>query len=126
MFNELLTRIKQLKDDGLETTLDYKVDLMIYMEELAVKNFTSNQNAYEKKSSPQALLQKKKKLYHKIFETKLGEGNALVEMMKDIVESNLEDRLTHTELMQILRDHGGDVFRSTQALQASIMVDLLA
>ena len=28
--------------------------------------------------------------------------------------------------MQILRDHGGDVFRSTQALQASIMVDLLA
>ena len=88
LFNELRARIKQLKEKGLDTSLDYKVDLMIHMEELAVKNFTLNHNTYEKRSSPQALLQKKKKLYYKIFETKLGEGNALVEMMKDIVESN--------------------------------------
>ena len=39
--------------------------------------------------------------------------------------TRLKER-TKTELMQILRDHGGDVFRNVQALQASIMIDLLA
>ena len=130
LFNDILTRIKHLKEEGIDTSLDYKVDLIIYMEELAVRNFILNQKTYVKKSSHQALLQKKREIYYKIFDAELGQGNSLVEMMnsllKGIVESNLDDRLTHTELMQILRDHDGDVFRNTQALQASIMVDLLA
>ena len=48
------------------------------------------------------------------------------QFLTSIIKNNLEDRLTPTELMQILRNKGGEVFRSTQALQASIMVDLFA
>ena len=130
LFKELLEHIQQLKQEGIDTTLDYKVDLIIYMEELSVRNFSSNQKTYEKKSSPRALLEQKKEIYYNIFDWKLGQRNALMEMtkslLKNIVQSNLEDRLTATELMQILRDHEGDVFRNVQALQASIMVDLFA
>ena len=130
LFNEIPLRIKQLKDEEIDTSLDYKVDLILCIEELAVKTFTLNQNTYEEKRSVKAVLQKKKEIYYEVYVIKLGQRNSLVEMMnrflKSIVRNNLEDRLTATELMQILRDQGGDVFRNTQALQASIMVDLLA
>ena len=130
LFNEIPLRIKQLEEEDIDTTLDYKVDLIICMEELAVRIFTLNQNKYEEQNSVPALLQKKKEIYYEVYVIKLGQRNSLVEMMnrflKSIVRNNLEDRLTPTELMQILRNKGGEVFRNTQALQASIMVDLLA
>ena len=130
LFNDILSQIKQLKEDGVDTSLDNKVDLMIHIGELAVIYFTFNQKTYEEKSSVPALLQKEKDIYYKVFVTKLGQRDSLVEMMnlflKSVVKNHLEDRLTNTELMQILRDQEGDVFKSTQALQGSIMVDILA
>ena len=62
LFNDILSRIKQLKEEGIDTSLDYKVDLMIYMEELAVRIFTWNQNKYEEQNGPfQPSLRRKKK-----------------------------------------------------------------
>ena len=127
LFNDILSQIKQLKEEGIDTSLDYKIDLIIYIEELAVKTFTLNQNKYEEKRSVPVILQKKKDIYYKVFVTKLGQRNSLVEMLlKSIIRDNLEDRLTPTDLLHILRVYGGEVFRGIKALQGSILIDLLA
>ena len=126
LFMDIQKRIEKL---AIQTTLEYKVDLMMHIEGLAVKNFISNQTTYEKNSSPKALLEKRREAYKNIFLMGLGQGNSAVDfsnrILKFIAKSNLEDRLTRTDLLQLLRDHHGNVFKSIRAVQGSIMADLL-
>ena len=52
LFKDIQNRIERIKHEGIETTLDYKVDLMMHIGELAVRNFSLNQKAYEQYKCP--------------------------------------------------------------------------
>ena len=125
LFKGIQKEIDRIKDEGIETTLDYRVDLMMYIEELAVMNFTLNQKAYEENRNLRGLLDRKKDAYHEVFLIATGLGNPakdFANIFLKITEENMEDRLTCTGLLNILRNHHGDTFRSAQALTTSSII----
>ena len=128
MFQDVLKQIDEISDERFKTTVDYKVDLVIHIEELAVKAFTEMHEKYCKESSPKALLDKKKRSYYDLFMIKMGQGDAAAKfcenVLKDMILKNIEDQLSCTELLHTLRVHCGEIFRDIKSLQASIMIDL--
>ena len=122
LFKDILSQINRIKDEGIDTTLHYRVDFMVHIEEVAVENFCRNQKAYEQHRCPIKLLEKKREAYHKIFRVATGKEDPVVvfsTILLKLVYENLEDRITFTGLLNILRNHRGDAFRSAEALQAS-------
>ena len=110
LFKDIQKEIDQIKDGGIETTLDYRVDLMMYIEELAVMNFSLNQKAYEENRCLRGLLDRKKDAYHEVFLITTGLGNQAKEFAKiflKITKENMEDRMTNTGLLNILRNNHG-------------------
>ena len=128
LFKDIHNEIIQINKTGLEITLDYTVDLMMYIEELAVKNFFWNQRAYEENRCPRKLLEKKKKAYFEIFQIATGHGSPAMEfgeIILKVIEENLEDQVTCTELLDILRIHQGDIFRSAGNLEFVSVIEFL-
>ena len=80
LFKDIENRIDRIKDEGIETTLDYRVDLMMYIEELAVMNFCLNQKAYEENICPSRLLETKKDAYHEVFLIETGSSKSSYEI----------------------------------------------
>ena len=125
LFKDIQKEIDRIKDEGIETTLDYRVDLMMYIEESAVMNFCLNQKAYEENRNLRGLLDRKKDAYHDVFLIATGLGNPVKDfanIILKITEENMEDRMTRTGLLNILRNHHGDTFRSAQALTTSSII----
>ena len=121
LFKDIQSLIDQMKDKVIETNMDYNVDLMLYVEELAVRNFSWNQRKYEEISSPEGLLEKKRNAYHDVFLTATGQGNlaeGFGNIISKLIEENLEDRVTCTELLQILRNDSRGIFRNAEALKS--------
>ena len=128
LFKDIQKEIDRIKEIGIETTLDYRVDFMMYIEELAVRNFNLNQRAYEENVCPSTLLKIKKDAYRSVFLIETGPGNPAVgfgTIMLKIIEENVEDQLTCTKLLSILRTHQGGVFRGVQALITSSITNLV-
>ena len=128
LFVDIQHRIERIKREGIETTLDYKVDLMMHVGDLAVTNFILNQKAYEEYRCPRKLLDSKKDAYFEIFKIATGLGNPAMEfgnIILKVAEENLEDQVTCTALLNILRNHEGDIFRSTEALITSSVTALM-
>ena len=123
LFKEIQNGIDcMMKRSELETTLNYKVDLMMHIEELAVRNFCWNQRTYKENRCPRKLLEKKRDVYHEVFLiATCHEDPALkfCSIILKLIRENLEDRMTCTGLLQILRDQNGDIFKSAKALQTS-------
>ena len=122
LFKEIQNLIDEIKQ--LETNIDYKVDLMLYVEELAVRNFKWNQRKYEDVSSPKELLENKKDAYHDVFITETAKENAaegFANIILKLLEKNLEDRVACIGLLQNLRRHG-DIFRDSDVLKCSSIV----
>ena len=127
LFKDIQNRIERIKHEGIETTLDYKVDLMMHIGELAVRDFSLNQTAYEEYRCPRRLLRKKRDAYYEIFLIATGLGNPAVEfgnIICKVTEENLEDRVTCTGLLNTLRIYG-DIFRSAESLITSSITDLM-
>ena len=128
LFGEVLKLMKEFKDERFLLTNSFKVDLILHIETLAVAAFTEMDEKYCKQSSPEALLEKKKKSYYDLFMIKMGQGSAAVRfcdnVLKDMILKNIDDRLSCTELLHDLRVHCGEIFRDLKGLQASIMIDL--
>ena len=123
LFKDIQSQIDQIKDSGIETTLHYRVEFMQYVEELAVRNFCLNQKAYEQHMCPRKLLQKKRDAYHQIFLIATGIDDPAVgfsRILLKLIQENLEDRMTCTELMNILRNHQGDIFKSAKRLECHL------
>ena len=128
LFVDIQKRIEQIKHERIETTLDYKVDLMMHIGDLAVTNFILNQKAYEEYRCPRKLLDSKKDAYFEIFKIATGLGNPAMEfgnIILKVAEENLEDQVTCTALLNILRNQEGDIFRSTEALITSSVTALM-
>ena len=128
LFKDVQNQIDGIKDKGIETTLDFSVDLMLYIEELAVRNFSWNQTEYEESSSAVGLLEKKKDAYHETFLIATGKGDPAVgfgNIISKLIQENLEDRITCMELLQVLRNNKGDIFRDAQALKTCSIVHLI-
>ena len=128
LFKDIENRIDRIKDEGIETTLDYRVDLMMYIEEVSVRNFNLNQRVYEEKRCPSRLLETKKDAYHEVFLIETGLGNPAMKfgnIMLKVIEENVEDQMTCTELLHILRVHQKEIFRSVHALISSSIKHLV-
>ena len=104
----------------VDTTLDYKVDVMMHIEELAVRNFIWNQKVYEENRCPVILLERKRDAYHEIFLIATGKEDPAVgfsRIILKLIQENLEDRMTCTELLSILRKEQGNVFKRAEVLE---------
>ena len=67
------------------------------------------------------LLEKKRNAYHEVFITATGQGNLAEDfgnIISKLIEENLEDRVTCTQLLQILRYHSRGIFRNAEALKS--------
>ena len=125
LFKEIQCRILEIK----EATSEYQVDLMMYIENLAVKGFTELHKMYCDTKSPRALLEKKQKGYHGAFMNLMREGDTATafcdSVLKDVVMLNIEERLTKNDIFTEVRKYGGEIFRDTKALHAALTDDVL-
>ena len=107
LFKDIQNMIEGIIINRVETTLDYKVDLMMHIGELAVRNFSLNQRTYEENRCPKKLLGKKRDAYYDIFLIATGLGDPAVEfsdIILKVTKENLEDRVNCTGLLNILRN----------------------
>ena len=128
LFLDVLHKIFAIEMDKVVVTNHYKVHLLMYIEDRAARGFTDLHSQYRKRSSPKALLDRKKTSYLILFRDEMGQGNTAVDLcndaLKGIVVQNIENKLSNSELLQKLKVHCKDVFDDIRTLQASIMVDL--
>ena len=126
---EVLQEIHSISDERFRITPEFIVDLVHYIEAQVVAGFTEMHEKYCSHSSPEALLERKKKSYHDLFVVKMGQGNAAYEFcenfLKDLILKNVDEQLSCTELLHDLRVNCGDMFRDIKSIQASIMIDLM-
>ena len=128
LFLNVLDKIDAIKLNKAVITNLYKVDLLMYIEDRAARGFTTLHNLYRERSSPKALLRRKKTSYLILFKDEMGQGNTAVDLcndaLKGIVVRNVENKLSSSELLQKLTVYRSDIFDDIRKLQASIMVDL--
>ena len=129
LIKDILEQIDKFSDERFSVNDDYKIDLLHHIERLAVAGFTSLNEKYCSRGSPEALLARKKLRYKALFSESLGHGSAASKfcenVLKDMILDNLEEQLSCAELLNELRENCGNIFRDVKSLQASIMVDLL-
>ena len=129
LFRDVIGRIESINDKKVKITNDYKVDLLHFIEEKAVSGFTEMHIKYCEESSPEALLEQKKKAYHGLFIVQMGQGDAVLTFcntaVKAIILSNLDEDLSCTELLDELKQCQEDTLKDIKSIQASIMVDLM-
>ena len=125
LFRDILDGIV---DHKFNITEQYKTDILLYAEKMAVPVFIKMDTAYRINTSPSALLDKKKKSYQKLFKIEVTEGDAAAEfcenVIKELLMRNMEESLSNTELLYELRTRCGKVFKDIRTLEASIMIDL--
>ena len=128
LFKDVLDKIQHISDDRFYTTDEYKIDLIVHIEVLAVDGFKELDNRYRMENSAKPLLDKKKKNYHDLFMIQMGYGNRAADfcdkVLKNIILTNIDDQLNATELLHDLRVHCEEIFRDIKSMQASIMVKL--
>ena len=124
----LFSEILQTINNNFEITPRYKADMLRYAENMAVPVFIKMHRLYRENSSPEALLERKKKSYQKRFEVEMGEGDAAAEFcenaVKEMLRLNVEESLSCTDLLYELRTRMGEVFKDIRTLEAAIMIDL--
>ena len=128
LFKDVQRQIDQIKETGIETTLDYKVELMMNLEKIAGQMFIINQKTYEESSSRKSLLEEKRPAYHEVFSLATRGGDKAKEFSKiilRIVQDNLQSKMTCTELLQIVREHpNGGIFKSAHDLKFTSLLAL--
>ena len=124
LFDEILKKI----DKDYKITTRFKTDMLTYAENMVVPELEKMHRLYRENSSPEALLEKKKKSYQKRFEVEMGEGDAAAELCENVIKEmlrlNVEEGLSCTDLLYELRTRRGEVFKDIRTLEASIMIDL--
>ena len=129
LFTDVIGRIESINDKKVKITNDYKVDLLHFIENKAVSGFTEMHIKYCDESSPEALLEQKKKAYHGLFVVQMGQGDAVLTFcntaVKAVILSNLDEDLSCTELLDELKQCQEDTLKDIKSIQASIMVDLM-
>ena len=128
LFLDVKEEMDNIYDRRFKVTWNYKTDLLFHIHTLAVAGFTQMQDTYHRHSSPEALLQRKKKSYRDLYVIKMGHGNAASDFsenfLKDLILRNVEEQLSCVELLNDLKKRCGDIFTNVKSVQGSIMVDL--
>ena len=128
LFREVLAQLRNISDERFTITPDYTIDCICYIERRAVAGFSKLHKQYFKESSPETLLEKKKKGYHDLFLIEIGHGDRAVNfcetVLRDIILMNTDEQLSCTELLHDLRVHCGEMFRDIKSIQATIMIEL--
>ena len=74
LIKDILEQIDKFSDERFSVNDDYKIDLLHHIERLAVAGFTSLNEKYCSRGSPEALLARKKLGYKALFSESLGHG----------------------------------------------------
>ena len=106
----------------MKTTEHFKIDLLLYVQDLAVETFSKMEDTYMRESSPTAVLKKKKFGYGEMFMIKAGQGDAAARfpetVLKSMILKNVEARMSPMVLFSELRSECGATFRDVKSLQA--------
>ena len=127
LFVNVLDQIKNISDERFKVTPDYQADLVYHIETLAVVGFTKMHETYWNRNSPEALLTKKRTIFHDLFIAEMGQGDVATDFCDNVLLSTILKnigKISNTELLHELRVHCGEMFRDIKSIQASIMVDL--
>ena len=128
LFLDVKEEMDNIYDRRFKVTWNYKTDLLFHIHTLAIAGFTQMQDTYRRLSSPEALLQRKKKSYRDLYVIKMGHGNAASgfseNFLKDLILRNVEEQLSCVELLNDLKKRCGDIYTNVKSVQGSIMVDL--
>ena len=129
LFDDVLRQIKEIEEERFDVTKKYKIDLVLYIESQAIEGFKTKHEVYIKENSPQALLEKKRRLCYDIFMAEMGRGDLAVTFsqsaLKEIILENITRKLSGSDLLTDLREHCGGMFKNVKNLQAAILIDLL-
>ena len=124
LFRDVFGRI-----ESINNTNEYKADLLHFIEERAVSGFTEMHIKYCDESSPEALLEQKKKAYHGLFIVQIGQGDAVLTFcntaVKAIILNNLDEALSCNELLEVMKQCQEETLKDIKSIQALIMVDLI-
>ena len=130
LFKDVIKRINEVKDERFKITKEYKMDILRFIEKKATSAFTEMHMKYYRENSPEALLNKKKKVYYALFKVQMQQGDFAVAfcnaVLKKIILTTNDEQLSCTELLHVLRQHPDEIFSDIKPLQAWIMKDLVA
>ena len=128
LFKDVITRVTEIYDDRFKITNEYKMDLLNFVEMKAISGFINTHELYCRNNSPGALLEKKRMFYYELFEVQMLQGDFAVAfcnaVLKKIILTNIEKRLSCTELLHVLRQHPDQMFLDIKHLHAWILKDL--
>lgn len=130
LFRDVLKKINQNQSDDLQTTKQYKVDLLRVIVVIAEKCFRDKHRQYNSKQSPSAILKARKQHFVALFLMHRRTGDEAKvfadHKLKDIILKNLRDKEMTCSRSDLLQDllNSGVLFRSRQSFQAQMMIDL--
>ena len=114
----MLDQIKRISDERFKVTPDYIADLVYHIETLAVAGFTRMHESYCSRNSPEALLTKKKKIFHDLFIAEMGQGDMATDFCDNVLLSIIlkNIQISNMELLHELRVHCGQMFRDIKSI----------
>ena len=130
LFKEVLRLINEIDEDRFEITDEYKGDLILHIESLAIEDFTDMHTTYMENNSPEAILAKMEQNYCTLFMMEMEQGaNAALEFCKEVLHGvtlqNVFEQMNRAALFNDLRENGNDIFKKIRSLQATVMVELI-
>ena len=129
LFKDVFNRIREINDERFKIINEYKMDLLQFIQKRAVSCFTEMHVKYCRESSPEAMLEKKKKAYYDLFEVQMLQGDFAAAfchtVLKQIILTNIEEELECIDLLFMLKEHPDGMFKDVKSLQTWIMNDLI-
>ena len=130
LFKEVLRLINKIDEDRFEITDEYKGDLILYLESLAVEGFTDMHTTYMENNSPEAILAHMEQNYCTLFMMEMEQGASAAlkfckEVLSGVTMQNVFEQMNRTALFNDLRENGSDIFKNIRSLQATVMVELI-
>ena len=132
LFKDVIDRIKSIKDHRFRVTDEFKQDLLHFIEKRAVKGYEEMHRKYQEESSPEALLNHKKKEYFDVFAVRMRmlSNKELAEefckFLKEVIVYNiLENKNINSEMYGVLKKHPDKVFNNIKNIHNFIMKKLM-
>ena len=130
LFKEVLRLINKIDEDRFEITDEYKGDLILHIESLAVEGFTDMHTTYMENNSPKAILANMEQNYCTLFMMEMEQGASAAltfckEVLHGVTMQNVFEQMNRTALFNDLRENGSDIFKNIRSLQATVMVELI-
>ena len=126
LFKDVIARIEKIKDKKFKITDDYKGELLHFIVNKAVTNFSAIHKKYCREA-PKTLLEQKRAAYRQIFFVQMGKGDGALTfcnvVLKKIIDLNVFQKMTCSDLLDVLRKHS--IFKDVRHFQTKMMENML-